>query len=154
MAGNDLTATADHHTVKVPAHLHVVVSVGRWHRVFITAVTHQRQGIDPGRVLLTGIKCNIGQCHERRAVFLEALAYAGFVAAQHRYLALVAGCHQFGVELIDAVHPWQRHHEVAPGIAHQALDLAFVIALGWPAKTVFKEVVTLQFAKCLGGVAS
>ena len=33
------------------------------------------------------------------------------------------------------------HQEVAPGIAHQALHFALVIALSGPAKAVTKEIV-------------
>ena len=48
---------------------------------------------------------------------------------------------------VEALDPRHRHQEVAPGVADQALDLAFVVALARPAEAVGEEVVRLQLGE-------
>jgi len=69
------------------------------------------------------------------------------VPAQDRNLPLLAGVEQTNVQFIDAAHPRQRHHAIAPDIANQAFDLALVVAFGWPTKAILEQVVTLQLAE-------
>ena len=42
---------------------------------------------------------------------------------------------------------WDRHHEVAPRIADQPLDLALVVALARPPEAIGEQIVGLQFTE-------
>jgi hypothetical protein len=48
---------------------------------------------------------------------------------------------------------WDRHHEVAPRVADQPLDLALVVALARPPEAVSEQIVRLQFTEDLGALA-
>ena len=60
---------------------------------------------------------------------------------------LEAALLEMRIELGEAGEGRDRHQEVAPRIADQALDLAFVVALAGPAEAVEEQVVRLQLGK-------
>ena len=66
---------------------------------------------------------------------------------------LEAALLEMGVERGEAGHHRDRHQEVAPGIANQALHLALVVALTGPAEAVEEEIVGLQLGKDAGPLA-
>ena len=61
---------------------------------------------------------------------------------------------QVGIECIEALEGRHRHQEVAPHVPHQALYLAFVIALAGAAEPVLEQVVRLQLGEGAGALAS
>jgi hypothetical protein len=67
--------------------------------------------------------------------------------------ALAATLLEPGVESLEALETWQRHHEVAPSVADETLDFTLVIALARPAKAVLKKIMGLQLAEHLGALA-
>ena len=60
---------------------------------------------------------------------------------------LEAALLEMGVQLGEAGDRRDRHQEVAPGVADQALDLALVVALAGPAEAVEEQVVRLQLGE-------
>src|SRR5438552_16881748 len=69
------------------------------------------------------------------------------MAAQAVVHAPAAALEQMRIECLEAGKCWHRHHEVPARIADQPFDLAFVIALAGPAKSILKQVVGLQLAE-------
>jgi hypothetical protein len=57
---------------------------------------------------------------------------------------------EVGVQGGEAGEGRDRHQEVAPGVADQALDLALVVALARPAEAVAEQVVRLQLGEGAG----
>ena len=148
MAGDHLGAAGDHHLVDVAAHQHLAVAVGRRHRVVVAPVAHQRQRADPGAAPLAGLVGDRGQRQQRGEVARQPLADAsrrgragerpGAPGSAPRAAAFSAA------KLVDQRH---RHQEVAPGVADQPLDLAFVVALARAAEAVGEQVVRLQLGE-------
>src|ERR1039458_7957651 len=58
-----------------------------------------------------------------------------------------AAFQQARVELSEAGRMRDRHHEVAPRVAHQPFDLALVVALARPSEAVGEQIVRLQLAE-------
>jgi len=69
------------------------------------------------------------------------------LAAQPVALAFAALLLQKGVERIPCRKLRDRHHEVAPGVAHKALDIPFVIALSGTAISIADQVVGQEAAE-------
>jgi hypothetical protein len=67
-------------------------------------------------------------------IALEAFADGRCVPAQPSKPPLPALGLQACVQLFPTRYAWNRNHEVPPGIAHQALDLTLIAALGRPSK--------------------
>src|ERR1017187_4012417 len=80
-------------------------------------------------------------------VALEAFADGLCVPAQPPKSPLPALGLQTGVQLFPARHARNRNHEVAPSVAHQALDLALIVALGWPTELIGEQIVALQLGE-------
>ena len=59
---------------------------------------------------------------------------------------------QVGIECIEAFERRHRHQEVAARVPHQALHLAFVIALAGTAEPVLEQVVRLQLGEGAGAL--
>ena len=103
MAGDDLGAAPDHHSVDVAAHPHLPIPVGDGDGVVVVVVAET---------------ANLASSIERRArqrgrleVALQALRDALSVPAQHVTLSLAAALRPLSASRLAAR---QRHHEVAP----------------------------------------
>jgi len=51
------------------------------------------------------------------------------------------------IEGVEAFEHRDRHHEVAPGVANKAFDLALVVAFARPTEPVLEQIVRLQLAE-------
>ncbi len=129
MPGDDLRAAGDDHLVHVAADQHLAVPEARRHRVVVAPVAHQRQRGDAARPLLAGIVGRRQRRLEGGQIALQTLADRLGVAAQAIAHALAAALQQMRVQRLEAVEHRDRHHEVAPRVADQPLDLALVVAL-------------------------
>ena len=58
-----------------------------------------------------------------------------------------------GIERLKALEGGHRHQEIAPRVAHQTLDLAFVIALAGTSEPVLEQVVRLELAEGPGALS-
>src|SRR5512143_2570130 len=58
-----------------------------------------------------------------------------------------------GVQRLEAVEHWHRHHEVPAREADQTLDLALVVAFARPAEAILEQVMRLQLAEHLRALA-
>src|SRR5271155_272073 len=92
----------------------------------------------------------IGRSRQRQqcgAVALEAFRDGLPVSTQPTLLSLQAGGFQMQVQFFPACCAWNRNHEVAPRIAHQAFDLALIVALGWTTELLREQIMTLQLGE-------
>ena len=60
---------------------------------------------------------------------------------------------QVGIERIEALEGRHRNQEVSAHIPHQALHLAFVIALAWPTEPVLEQVAGLELGEGAGALS-
>src|ERR1700752_272437 len=67
--------------------------------------------------------------------------------AQPIIQAPAATLQQLRIEFSEAVRAWDRHHEVAPHVADQPFDLAFIIALARSPEARGEQIVGLQFTE-------
>ncbi len=70
----------------------------------------------------------MGQRQHRCAVAFEAFADGLLVTAQPPLAPLLATGFQLSVQLLPTARTWNRDHEVAPRVTHQAFHLALVVA--------------------------
>jgi hypothetical protein len=145
--GDDFTAAADRDVIHIALHQHFAVSIRGWRRVVVGAVANQRQRVDPRHLLLAGFMGRRGQRQQHCPVPFKALADRLLVPAQPPLPPLAAIFFQVHVQLVPTVHTRNRHQEVAPHIAHQPLDLALVVTLGWTPELLRQQVVTLHFGE-------
>jgi hypothetical protein len=96
---------------------------------------------DPPARLIAGIERGWRQLRHHLEVPGKARADRLGVAAQDIALTLAALLLQPSVECLPGGEARHRHHEVAPGIADQPLDAAFVIALAGAAIAVTEQVM-------------
>ena len=136
MPGDLFAAAADDHLIDVGLHHYFAVAVARRNRVIVGPIAYQRQRRHPRRALVTSVVPNSRQRQKRLAVALETLADRSiFVSPQSSFAMLSTLCFQMLVESFPAWKARNRHHKVAPRIAHQPFHLAFVVALARPPKT-------------------
>ena len=69
------------------------------------------------------------------------------MTAQPSSLPLPATLQEMRVQCFKAVEHRNRHKKVAPRVAHQTLNFAFVVTLARTAKAIGEQVVRLQFAE-------
>ena len=60
---------------------------------------------------------------------------------------------QVGVERLEALEGRHRHQEVAPHVAHHALDLPLVVALAGTSEPVVEQVAGLELREGPGALA-
>jgi len=104
--------------------------------------------------LIAGIKGNRGQHTAGREVFGQPLINGLAVAAQNLAVALQTLGGQTAAQILIAGNLGHRHHQVAPGVADQPLELALVVARARAAEPVLKQVVRLQLGEGFGPPAS
>ena len=61
---------------------------------------------------------------------------------------------QAGIERIESLEGRHRHQEVSARVPHQALHLAFVIALAGAAEPVLEQVVGLELGEGAGALTT
>ena len=64
-----------------------------------------------------------------------------------------AALFQMGIQRIEALEGRHRHQKVSSHVPHQALHLAFVIALAGTPEPVLEQVVGLQLGEGAGALA-
>src|SRR5262245_1321834 len=131
----------------VTAHKHIAVTVGRWHRVVVEPVAHQRQRGDARGNLLTGVVRRRQRCLEGGKIALQPLADRSFMAAQTVSHSTAAAFQQMGVQRLKALEHRDGYEEVPSRIADEPFDFAFVVALATPAEPVLEQVVRLQIGE-------
>ena len=154
MSGDDLSPATDDHLVHVALYQYVAVPVGHRHRVVVGPVSDQREGTHPARLLLTGVVGHRGQRHQCFQVPLHTMPDGLGVAPQPGVHPLQTTPLQEGVQGIKALEGRDGHEEVAPHIADQALNLAFVVALAGTPEPVLEQVVGLKLGKGAGALAT
>src|SRR3954447_20191535 len=133
----------------LPSHLthYRAMAIGGRHRVVIAVVAYQRQCRDPGRFAVAGLIGGWGSRLQRRKITHQPLADALVLAANPVIQPLQTALFEMFIECGEAGRDRNRHQEVAPGIANQALYLALVVALARPAEAVQEQVMRLQLGK-------
>ena len=125
------------------------------HRIVIVAIAHERQRVDPSGALVASVIGRRKRRLERGQVPLQQLAdRLPVMSAQAVGQPRAAALQEMGVECCEVGESRHGHHEVAPRIPDQPLDLAFVVALAGAAKAVREQVVRLQFGKDTGAHAA
>ena len=99
------------------------------------------------RHLLAGLKGRTRHRAHGLAVAFQALSDALLVSAQHRVLTRTAALLEPAVQRLEVPEARQRHHEVAPRPAHQALHRPLVVALARTSVPVTDQVVRQKAAE-------
>src|ERR1017187_9711075 len=146
---DDLAGAGNHPFVNEALHQNLTVSVLDRKSVVVATIANQRQRSNSHRDLLAGFVRSCGQRQHRSAVALEALADGLRVPTQPPLAPLAALHFKMRVELLPTVEVRYRNHEVASGIADQALDLALVIAFSRSPELIREEIVALQLGEGL-----
>ncbi len=118
MTSDLLGAAGDCHLVDIAADQHLAVAVGSRHRVVIAPIAHQGQRADSGSLLLAGFIGSRRQRQQGGLVSHQPFADGPIMTTQPVAQPAPAVLQQLGVEFREAGCPWDRHHEVAPRIAH------------------------------------
>ena len=145
--GDDRRPAGDHHLLDIAPHQHRAVAIGGRHRVVVAVVAHQRQCRDPGRFAVAGLIGGWWSRLQGRQIAHQPLADALVMAANPVIQPLQTALFEMCIERGEAGRDRNRHQEVAPGIADQALDFALVVALARPAEAVQEQVMRLQLGK-------
>ena len=107
----------------------------------------------PSRALVAGVIGRRWQGQERRPVPGHPLGDRFLVAAELGALAFPAAGLQMGIQSLEALEARDGNQKVPAGIADQAFDLAFVVALAGAPEAIGEEIVGLQLAKDPGAPA-
>jgi hypothetical protein len=99
---------------------------------------------DAARTLVASVERRRRQIQEGGPVRFHPLADRRASPAQNRALAIPAALRPHGVQRAEITRPGDRNHEVPPGVANHALDLALVIPLSLPAEAVLEKIMRLQ----------
>src|SRR5262245_61953994 len=113
----------------VTAHKHIAVTVGRWHRVVVEPVAHQRQRGDARGNLLTGVVRRRQRCLEGGKIALQPLADRSFMAAQTVSHSTAAAFQQMGVQRLKALEHRDGYEEVPSRIAESPSILPLSLPL-------------------------
>lgn len=111
-------------------------------------MAHQRRRRDAGGPRLAGLQRHGGQVPERVKIGGKPRADGLGMTTGSFHLPRPAALSQHGVEIVEARRRRNRRHEVRARILHQALDLAFVVALSGPPEPVAEQVMAHQFGEC------
>lgn len=120
----------------IPANKHVAMTVRRRDRVVVEPVANQRPRRDSCRDLLAGVVGWRQGPLERGKIALQSLGDRLVVAAQAVRHSSTAAAHKIGVQRFEALEDRKRNEEVPSRVTDQPLDLALVVALARPAKTI------------------
>ena len=153
VAGDDLGGAADQDPIHISPDQHLAMAVGHRDGIIISLVAHQRQRADPSRALVAGVIGRRWQGQERRPVPGHPLGDRFLVAAELGALAFPAAGLQMGIQSLEALEARDGNQKVPAGIADQAFDLAFVVALAGAPEAIGEEIVGLQLAKDPGAPA-
>ena len=136
MASDDLTAAADRHLVDIAADPDILMAIGDRDGIVVGLVAHERLSGYLGAGLVAGIEGRRWQHAHGGKIALQPFPDRLVLAAQPVALAFAALLLQPGVERIPCRKLRDRHHEVAPGIADEPLDVPLVVAFPWAAIAV------------------
>ena len=100
----------------VTAHKYIAVAVGRWHRVVVEPIAHQRQRGDSRGHLLAGVVRRRQRRLEGGKVALQPLADRPITAAQTVSHSTAAAFQQIGVQRLEALEHRDWYEEVASRI--------------------------------------
>ena len=122
--------------------------------IVVAPVAHQRERADPSRALVAGIVGCRRQGQKRRPIPGHPGDDRFLVTSQFGGLAFPAACLEMGIQGREVLKAGDGYQKVPPGIAEQALDLAFIITLAGPPKSIGEEIVGLQLAEDPSALAS
>ena len=134
-------------TAQTVAHQYRAMAIGGRYRVVVAVVAYQRQRRDPGRFAVAGLIDCWWPWLQGGKIAHQPLADALLMTANPMIQPFQTALFEMSIEGGKAGHDRNRHQEVAPGIADQALNLAFVVALARPAEAVQEQVMRLQLGK-------
>ncbi len=153
VAGDDLGGAADHHPLDISPDQYLAMAIGHRDGIIIALVAHQRQRAGPSRALVAGVIGRRRQGQERRLVWGHPLDDRFLMAAQFGCLAFPAAGLEMGIQSLEALKTGDGNQKVPAGVADQALDLAFIVALAGPPEAIGEEIVGLQLAEDPGALA-
>ena len=105
VAGNDITAAANHNLVDIAAKPYIPVAIGDRNRIIIGLVAHQGLRVHLAGGLITGVKRRRRQIHHRLEITLQALPDAVAMPAQDIRLPLTALLFQPEIECLPCCKP-------------------------------------------------
>ena len=114
---------------------------------------HQGLGTDPARLFVAGVEGRGRQGQQGLQVPLHPLTNAFGVPSEPGVHPFQAAPLQVGVQRLKALEGRHRHQEVPPHVAHHALHLPLVVALGGTAEPVIEKVVGLKLGEGPGALA-
>src|SRR5471032_1129442 len=104
MARNHLGSAGDDDLVHVATDQHLLVPIGRRHRVVIQPIAHQRERVDAARLLVASVVGSRQRLLERGEIVLQPLADRAVMAAQSVRKALPATLQKMRVQCLESAN--------------------------------------------------
>ena len=153
VARDHFAGAADHDFPHERFHQHLPMPILDRHRIIVGLIPHQRLRTGARGALLAGFVGaggsgnNFSRSRSNRSPIVSWCPHTFW---SRRFAALLQ---QMRVQLLPTGHARHRDHEVAPRIAHQPFHVPFVVALPGAPELRRKQIVRLQSAERLGGLA-